>query len=296
MPVARLPTGTYLQLPIVVVHGAHAGPAMWVNAAIHGDELNGIDIIRNVLDRTDARRLHGTLMAVPIVNVFGIANQSRYLPDRRDLNRSFPGSKSGSLAAQLAHLFMSEVVERCSHGIDLHTGSNHRTNLPQVRADLRDAETLRCARAFAPPALVQGSQRSGSLREAATRRGRVVLLYEAGEPNRFNEDAIQRGTAGVLRVMKLVGMRSDAPPKPKEKPTRIDASRWIRAPRSGIFHLDVSLGQRVRSRQHVGRVYDPLGEHVSEVRAAASGVVIGHTNNPIVSRGDALVHVATPIA
>ncbi|MFW6198438.1 MAG: M14 family metallopeptidase, partial [Acidobacteriota bacterium] len=145
LPVARLPTQQMLSLPVKVLHGSRPGPRLWLSAAIHGDEVNGVEIIRRVLDAVRPEELAGTVVAVPIVNVFGFVQQSRYLPDRRDLNRSFPGSRRGSLAARLARLFLTEVVERCSHGIDLHTGSLHRSNLPQVRGDLDDPETRRCA-------------------------------------------------------------------------------------------------------------------------------------------------------
>jgi predicted deacylase len=168
LPVARLPTQTHLSLPVAIIHGARPGPTLWLSAALHGDEIGGVEIIRRVLSRVSAPRLDGSLIAVPIVNVFGFISQSRYLPDRRDLNRSFPGSARGSLAARLAHLFMTEVVKQCTHGIDLHTGSSHRRNLPQIRADLDDPDTRRIATAFGATVMIHSRVRDGSLREAAT--------------------------------------------------------------------------------------------------------------------------------
>jgi predicted deacylase len=290
--VARLPTGTRLSLPLIVVHGKRPGPRLWLSAAIHGDEINGVEIIRRVLQEVDPQTLRGTLVAAPVVNVFGFIQQSRYLPDRRDLNRSFPGSARGSLASRLAHLFMSEVVSRCTHGIDLHTGSHHRVNLPHVRADLDDPETARLARAFGSRVMVRAALRDGSLRAAAKERGIPVLLYEAGEALRFGDEAIQSGVQGVLRVLSVLGMRAlgDVP----RRKTTLVAKRtlWVRARRSGIFHLEAELGRRVRQDDEIGFIADASGESSNRVRARAEGLVIGCTANPLVNRGDALVHIA----
>ena len=176
IPVSRLPTQTLLSLPVKVVNGIQPGAKLWLSAAIHGDELNGVEIIRQVLDRIDAQKLRGTLITVPIVNVFGFIDQSRYLPDRRDLNRSFPGSETGSLASRLANLFLREVVDKSTHGIDLHTAAIHRTNLPQIRCNLKDGETYNFAKAFNAPIMLHSDTRDGSLRRAATKKGIPVLL------------------------------------------------------------------------------------------------------------------------
>ncbi len=288
LPVSRLPTQTWLSLPVEVVNGARSGPHLWLSAAVHGDELNGVEIIRRVLQKLDPRDLAGAVIAVPIVNVFGFINQSRYLPDRRDLNRSFPGSASGSMAARLAHLFMTEVVQQCQYGIDLHTGSQHRSNLPQIRANFRDPETLRCAEAFAPPVLLHSELRDGSLRQAAAQRQCHVLLYEAGEPMRFDEEAIDLGVRGVLRVMAALGMGKHHP-RPRYKPQRFEQTTWIRARRSGILRLQVKLGETVEPHQVLGFIADAFGENSSPVRAPQRGLVIGVNNNPLVSRGEALV-------
>lgn len=291
IPVARLFTQTMLSLPVTAVTGTTGGPRLWVDAALHGDELNGAEIIRRLLEKVSPDRLKGTLIAVPIVNVFGFVQQSRYLPDRRDLNRSFPGSPRGSLAARLAHLFLTEVVRRCTHGIDLHTGSHHRTNLPQVRADLDHPEAGRCARAFGAPLTIHANAIRGSLRHAATRLGIPILVYEAGEPQRFNEDAIRSGVTGILRVMAALGMVA----KPKGRAPRTTEVRdtfWERSPRSGILHLRVRLGQQVRENEPLCTISDAFGDQAVQVGAPHDGVVIGRTNNPLVHRGDAIVHLA----
>lgn len=291
LPAARLATGSPLGLPVEVVHGLRPGPRVWLAAAIHGDELNGVEIIRQVLSECSPRRLAGTLVAVPIVNVFGFITESRYLPDRRDLNRSFPGSARGSLAARIAHLFMKEVVEGSQVGIDLHTGSADRTNLPQIRADLSDGETRELARAFGAPIVIHSGLRDGSLRAAAGARGARVLVYEGGEPRRFNRSAIDAGVTGTLRVLAALGMRRNSP----SPPGPILESRktaWIRAGRSGLFRAEVEPGDRVEKGQRVGLIKDAFGDQALRVKARTGGVVIGLSLQPHVNRGDALMHVA----
>lgn len=295
LPVARLPTETWLSLPIEVVNGRHPGPRLWMSAAIHGDEINGVEIIRQVLSKLDARRLRGSIIAAPIVNVFGFISQSRYLPDRRDLNRCFPGSPRGSMASRLSHLFMTEVVRQSTHGIDLHTGSNHRTNLPQIRADLSDPETRRCAKAFAAPVMIHSETRDGSLRQAALIEGLHALVYEGGEPLRFDPEAIELGVAGICRVLEELGMQKLRPKHKAGPSVEVAHGTWIRARRSGILRLDVRLGQEVRRNQPLGIVADAFGDNGAAVTAPCFGLVIGHTNNPLVSQGDALVHLAEPV-
>lgn len=293
IPVAGLPTQTMLSLPVAVVHGIHPGPRLWLSGAIHGDEINGVEIIRQVLKQVKAKQLTGTLIAVPIVNVFGFIEQSRYLPDRRDLNRSFPGSPRGSLAARLAHLFMTEIVSRCTHGIDLHTASGHRINLPQIRANLQDAETERCAQAFGAPVMIHASTRDGSLREAASKQGISVLLYEGGEALRFDPDAIDVGVQGILRVMGCLGMYSCAIASEAKPPLSVQKTQWVRASRSGILRLRIELGQQVEKKQSLGAIADPFGDTTSQVHAPCNGLVIGYSQNPLVNQGDAIVHLAT---
>ncbi|NJL54249.1 MAG: succinylglutamate desuccinylase/aspartoacylase family protein [Spirulinaceae cyanobacterium RM2_2_10] len=291
IPIANLPTQTLLSLPVSVLHGLQPGACLWLSAAIHGDEIAGVEIIRRVLARIQPQQLRGTLLAVPIVNVFGFIEQSRYLPDRRDLNRSFPGSANGSLAARLAHLFMAEIVSRSTHGIDLHTASDHRTNWPQIRANLDDPETQRCAIAFAAPVAIHASIRDGSLRQAASKRNIPVLLYEAGEALRFDEPAIQCGVQGILRVMAALDM-IDAPELPPPSSIlELASSKWVRAVRSGILHLTVALGDRVERRQTLGFITDAFGEKTTKVFANTDGIAIGYTRNPLVNQGDAIVHL-----
>jgi predicted deacylase len=245
-----------------------------------------------VLDVLDPARLAGTVIAVPVVNVFGFVQQSRYLPDRRDLNRSFPGSRSGSLAARMAHLFLTEVVGHCTHGIDLHTGAQHRMNMPQVRANLDDPETRKCAAAFGAPLMIHGKTIHGSLREAAGKQGIPIIVYEAGEPMRFNRRAIAIGERGVMQVIQALGMLP-GPRKRRRAPTvEIRRTAWVRAHRSGIVDLRVRLGDRVREGDVLGVVRDAFGESVGEIEATHTGLVIGISNNPLLHRGEAVAHLA----
>jgi len=290
LPVARLVTGNWLHLPVSVINGKTPGPTLFLSAAIHGDELNGVEIISRILRELDPKILRGVVLAVPVVSMFGFLNQSRYMPDRRDLNRSFPGSANGSLTARLANLFMKEVVGRSDYGIDLHTGSNERSNLPQIRADLDDETTLQLAEAFGAPIMIHSRTRDGSLRAAAVKQGIPVLLYEGGEANRFDDKAITSGVSGIVNVMRTLGML-DGEPKATEV-IRSDKSRWARASRSGIFHCACDLGQRVEKGQSLGTIGDIFGETQATVRSGDNGLVIGKLNNPLVNRGDALVHVA----
>jgi predicted deacylase len=292
LPITRLVTGADVSLPVQVVHGREPGPAVWVNAAIHGDEVMGVEVIRQVLTTLDAKRLRGTVVAVPVVNVLGFMVGDRYLPDRRDLNRSFPGSARGSLASRIAHLFMSEVVAKCEVGIDLHTAADRRSNLPQIRADLDDPRTRELAEAFGAPAMLHARLRDGSLRQAAREVGATVLLYEAGEVMRFDEVPIAAGVAGVRRVLAALGMTDAIEGEPGSPTVASRRSGWVRARGTGILHLEVHLGDYIEAGRRLGGLSDTFGRRVRLVHANRSGVVIGLTRAPIVNAGDALVHIA----
>jgi predicted deacylase len=291
LPVVNLYTSAPVALPVVVQRGHEAGPTLFVSAALHGDEIIGVEIIRRLLRMPALKDLHGTLLAVPIVNTLAFLHQSRYLPDRRDLNRSFPGSARGSLASRLAHLFMTEIVRPCALGIDFHTGSLHRTNLPHIRANLDEPETRRLAEAFGARVMINAKTRDGSLREVASRDGTRVLLFEAGAPQRFNEFAIEAGLAGTLRVMAALEMIEqivERAPTPAYSP----GSSWVRARRGGIYRRTVGLGDTIAVGQSLGLISDAFGEMPVTVRAHTSGIVIGHTLDPLASQGDGLVHIA----
>ena len=293
LPITRLVTGGDISLPVRVVHGREPGPTVWVNAAIHGDEVMGVEVVQQIVASLSPKTLRGTLVAVPVVNVFGFMTGDRYLPDRRDLNRSFPGSARGSLASRIAHLFMREIVSGCEVGIDLHTGSDRRSNLPQVRADLDDERTRELAQAFGAPVMLHAKIRDGSLRHAAREQGAKVLLYEAGEPLRFDAYAVDAGVVGVRRVLAALGMTEPVDEPPVEPSLECRSSGWVRARRTGILHLDVRLGQKVSDGERLGTLFDSFGKTLRAVYANRDGIVIGRTEAPLVNSGDAVVHIAS---
>jgi predicted deacylase len=294
LPIARRYTANRVFVPVHVVHGKQEGPRLLVCAAVHGDEINGVEIVRRVLASPGIGRIRGSLIAVPIVNVYGFVAQTRYLPDRRDLNRSFPGSARGSLASRLAHTVMTELASNVTHAIDLHTGALHRDNLPQIRATLDDGETVEMARAFGVPVILHAALRDGSLREALKERGVVSLVYEAGEALRFDELSIRAGVRGVRGVMRSLGMlpSKNRTPKPEREPVMSRASQWVRAPESGIVRTSLRLGQEVHKDDVIALISDPLGHEETKVVAPEDGIVIGRINLPLVNEGDALFHIA----
>ena len=292
LPIADLYTGTSLSMPVQVVCGRRAGPVLVVSAAIHGDELNGVEVIRRLLKRTSIRNLRGTLVAVPIVNVHGFLNQSRYLPDRRDLNRSFPGSSKGSIASRTASVFLKQIMATADVGIDLHTGAINRSNLPQIRARLDDKRTTELAHVFGVPVIVNSNIRDGSLRDSATELGVPMLVYEAGEALRFDEISIRAGVLGVDRIMRHMGM---LPPLKKTRTVKsvvAASTSWVRAPYSGIVSRKVKLGARVTEGQRIALVGDPLGDAEADVIAPFDGIVIGRSNLPLAHEGEALFNIA----
>lgn len=293
LPVTDLSTNTPVSMPVQVICGKRPGPTLLVCAAIHGDEISGVEIIRRVLKLSALRRLHGTLVAVPIVNLFGFISQSRYLPDRRDLNRSFPGSPQGSLASRIAHLFLDEVVAKCTHGIDLHTGAIHRGNYPQVRANLEDPEAARMAMNFGVPVVINASLREGSLRQAAKGHGVPLIVYEAGEALRFDEMSIRAGVKGIMRVMRGLGMLHVVRGGGKSlAPIIARSTTWLRSPASGILRASVVLGAQVRAGASLARIANAFGDDEVVLKSPWNGIVIGRTNLPLVYEGDALFHIA----
>ena len=291
LPVSTLSNHTHVTLPVHVVHGEATGPTMFLSGAIHGDEIQGVEIIRRILTHPALQTLRGTLLAVPIVNSFGFLNHTRYMPDRRDLNRCFPGSDRGSLASLVADIFFREVVLKSQYGVDFHTAALHRSNLPQVRLAPDEPELLQLAQAFAPPVILISKLRERSLRLSAGEAGVKVLLYEGGEALRFDELAIDAAVRGTLRVMAHLGM-VEPTSRPVGKTVFSDASSWLRAPESGILHTTRRTGDRVGKGEVVGVVADPLGQASLPLFSDWDGIIVGRTNLPLVNRGDAVFHIA----
>jgi len=292
LPVADLYTATSLCMPVQVFCGRRPGPVLLVSAAVHGDELNGVEIVRRLLKRKSLRSIRGTLVAVPIVNVHGFLDQSRYLPDRRDLNRSFPGTPKGSIASRMAHIFMKELVSKADYGIDLHTGAINRSNLPQIRGNLDDDVTLELAKAFGTPVIVNSNIRDGSLRACANDLGIPMLIYEAGEALRFDEVSIRAGIRGVLNVMRKIEMLPPSKRKRTTVPLLAHTTKWVRAPASGIVTGKAKLGSKITEGESLASISDPLGAYEEAAVAPFDGIVIGRSNLPLAHEGDALFNVA----
>lgn len=285
---------TDVKMPVEVIRGRKDGPTFFISSTIHGDEINGIEIVRRLLASPKLKKICGTLIVIPIVNIFGFNDRSRYLPDRRDLNRCFPGLKNGSLTSQLAYKFMQEIVLKSDFGIDLHTGAFHRCNYPQIRADISDKFTLDLAKSFGAPVIIGSNLRDGSLRAAVTQANIPMILYEVGEALRFDEVGINIGVNGILNVMREIGMIKTRKPKMPEKKILIArSSSWIRAPRSGIHIPHQKLGKHVKKGDLLGEISNPFGDHKTAIKAHETGVIIGMSMLPLVNKGDALFHIAS---
>lgn len=295
IPVATLFDYTQMSLPVEVISGKKLGPIMFVSAAIHGDELIGVEIVKRLLARKELKKIHGILICIPIVNPFGYNNNTRYLPDRRDLNRSFPGSAEGSLAARMAHTFLNEIVYKCEYGIDIHSGAIHRNNFPQIRLDLGNSAEVKLAHVFGAPVIIQSPLRAGTLRQAAAAKGIKTLLYEGGEALRFDEYAINIAVHGILNVMQEIKMISKDQDEMQATKTVMTAksSHWIRAQNSGSMKTTKKLGSFVQQGDLLGVISDPFGQRKFGVYASKAGIIIGAVTMPLVNRGNALFHIAT---
>ena len=294
LPVGNITSSSPVTLPVEVVHGKKEGPCLLVTACLHGDELNGAEIVRRLLRSPALKRLRGTLLAVPVLNLPAFLMRTRYLPDRRDLNRCFPGGASGSLGARLANVVTTEVLSRCDAVIDLHTGAVNRPNLPQIRVSAGENEAMRLARAFGAPVIMAASVRDGSFRKVCQEAGKPIILFESGEAARLEAATIRFGLRGITAVMRslamLPGRRGGTP---KKLPAVIcRKSSWERSPTFGLFTPLIQLGRAVSEGDVLGFVADPLGGEESQVVASLEGIVVGRTNEGLVNEGDALFHIA----
>lgn len=294
IPMPKLYDCTPLSLPVHIINGKLPGPTLCITAAVHGDEINGTEIIRRMLKKKTINKLRGTLIAIPIVNIYGFIYQERYLMDRRDLNRSFPGTKKGSIASRLAYMLTSEILSKSSHIIDLHTGSNHRSNLPQIRANLDVNEVHELALAFNVPVILHASLRDGSMRQYANELNIPFLLYEAGEALRFDELSIRSGVNGILGVMTALDMLTMKPQKIKQlTPEIARSSYWVRAPISGICRPKKKLGMKVKQGELLAIIANPTSSDEYKLKSPITGIVIGQYNLPLIHAGAALFHIAT---
>ena len=286
--------GTPTVLTAHVIRGRRAGPIVFVSATIHGDELNGIEIIRRLRQIPLLDKLRGTLVLVPVVNIYGAMNLSRYLPDRRDLNRNFPGSAKGSLTSRVAKTFFDEIVSKCDMGIDLHSASIHKNNLPQIRTNIEDEYTLMLGIAFGAPVVLHSELRDGSLRAVAQEQKIPILLYEAGEALRLDEKSINIGVKGIINVLRANEMlpKLHRTTSRQIKPALSKSSSWIRAQESGMIQTLKNLGDVVEKGDVIARIEEMFEDQGFEVIAPFAGIIIGKTQIPLIHEGDAIFHIA----
>ncbi|WP_026809581.1 succinylglutamate desuccinylase/aspartoacylase family protein [Arenibacter latericius] len=297
LDIAKLHTGTKIEVPIIVQRGKKPGPVLLITGGIHGNEVNGVEIIRLLISKKYNRPEVGTVVCIPVVNIFGFLNQTREFPDGRDLNRVFPGSPRGSLASRFAYHIMKEIAPLADYCIDYHTGGESRFNAPQTRINKDDVESMELAKVFGAPFVVLANTREKSFREAMAKMGKKVLLFEGGKSLDINDMVTQTGIAGALRVMDHLGMRNfteelSLMERKSLSPVTIESSQWVRAKYSGMFHPFVALGAKVKKGDLLGSVSDPFGNFERSIKAAATGHVICINQSPIVNQGDAILHIS----
>lgn len=291
--IARLPSHTWIDLPVFVYRSLHDGPALLLTAGIHGDEINGIEVVRRLISRKMLSPDFGTVIAIPLVNVYGFINTSRNLPDGKDLNRCFPGGNAGSLARQIAHIIMSEILPNADYAVDFHTGGSKISNYPQIRALLNNEQNLELAKAFGAPYIINSNLIDKSFRKAAAQIGKPVLVFEGGESLRLDQYAIQEGMNGVIRLMHHLKIKKSY--LTKQKSTILRERSWTRAKMSGIFNAKVQCGDQVNKNQMLAVLTDPYGNLRVPVKSPINGFVIGINNMPVVNAGDALFHIGKEI-
>ena len=288
--VAKLPSHAKIDISITVSRGVEDGPVLLLLGGLHGDEINGVETVRRMIEKGWNKPDRGTVVSIPILNVFGFIFFSRSLPDGKDVNRSFPGNKNGSLASRLAHYLTNNILPIIDYGVDFHTGGAQRTNYPQIRCSFQDEKSVEMAKAFHAPFTLNSPYRPRSLRQTAMKMGKKIIVFEGGESSRFDEMAITHGMEGAMRLMHSLGMIDDYK-KPFSDNVIIRNSSWVRAKKSGIFNPQVVSGQSVLKNQVVGYITDTFGEFSKVVKSPARGFIVGLNNNPIVYQGDALMHI-----
>lgn len=295
MDIARLYTGSKLEVPIIINRAKKDGPCLLISAGIHGDEINGVEIVRQLVSNKYHLPDYGTIICVPVVNTFGFVNMKRAFPDGRDLNRMFPGSKSGPLASRFAHKFMTEVAVHADYGIDFHTGGAMRFNYAHIRISKNDPETLELAQAFGAKFTMYSAQKEKSFRHAMSNTGKKVLLFEGGKSLSLDRNVTRDGVNGALRVMKHLGMNDHSDvlkSEPANEPIIIEKSVWLRAEKSGMYRSWVRVGEHVEKGAIIGSISDPFGFEEKKIKSKFSGYIINNNHLPMVNQGDAIINIA----
>ena len=292
LDVAMLHTRTPIQVPVIVRRANVDGPTVLLMAGLHGDEINGIEIIRRIIRKKMHIPTSGTIICLPVFNIFGFLNMKRELPDGRDLNRSFPGTKSGSLASQFAYHFMKEIAPHVDYIIDFHTGAAQRSNYPQIRCVLADEESYTLAKIFNPPFILNSSYISKTVREAVIVRGKRMLLFEGGKANSMDRLVIDEGISGVKRILNHLGIRNFKLDYENDRsPVTLSDSKWMRSPSSGMFQVLLNNGTFVKKGQDIALITDPFGKFERKIKASMSGYIICVNESPVVYKGDAIIHI-----
>ena len=297
LDVAKLHTTTPILVPVIIERAKVDGPTVLLMAGMHGDEINGVEIIRRVIRKGFNKPQIGTIICLPVFNIFGFLNLKRELPDGRDLNRSFPGSESGSLASQFAFHFMKEIAPHVDYVIDFHTGSAQRNNFPQIRCVLDNEESVELAKIFNPPYILNSSYISKTIRESISKLDKKMLLFEGGKTNSIEEFIVEEGLNGVKRFLSHMGMRTFKIDLSKDRtPVVLSESRWMRSPNSGMFQALVKNGARVNKGEVIGIVTDPYGKIERKVKSNSEGYIICLNESPVVYKGDAIFHIGKEAA
>lgn len=288
----ELPTKTKIEIPIYVFRSSQPGPTVLLSAGMHGDEINGIEVIRKIITRKEIQNLQcGTVIAIPVMNTVSFLYQSRDLPDGRDLNRCFPGTKNGSLGSRIAYDLIKEIIPLIDFGVDFHTGGAKISNYPQLRCTFEDEKSLRIAQLFSPPIIINSIYREGTLRKEASKKDKPILVFEGGESLRFDYQAINEGLNGCLRLLHHHKMISDEiPPNPY---VQLKRSAWVRAKLSGLFHISKPNGAYVNKDEILGAICNPFGQVEARITSPFDGYIVGVNNQPVVNQGDALIHIGT---
>ncbi len=291
LPIAKLPTHTLIDLPIFIRSAKEEGPVVLISGGVHGDEINGVVTAKRLLEEVDDNLtlLKGTLIFIPLVNIYGFLSNSRTFPDGRDLNRSFPGSKKGSLAGRIAFILNEQIIPQIDYGVDFHTGGRMLSNYPQIRVDYSDKKALELAKAFGTHYVLNSKYIEKSFRKAAFKAKKRILVYEGGESMRLDDYAIEEGVSGTKRLLASLHMiENQSAPQPT---IFLKESNWVRARASGIFNASVKLGDSIKKGQILARISDPYGQIKEPVKSPTNGYVLGLNNLPVINVGDALVHI-----
>jgi len=289
----RLPTGTLIDIPIYVFNSKNPGPVILIQAGLHGDEINGIEIVRRMIHEKYFKIKKGTIIAVPILNVFGFIHFSRDLPDGKDVNRSFPGSKSGSLASRIAYHYTNAIWPQIDFCVDLHTGGARRHNYPQIRYTQGDKRSEQLAAIFDAPFSFHADLINKSFRKAAFKQGISTIVYEAGESMRFDDFSIQKGVQGILNILVHFGMSGPVFME-GSKTIYLEKRRWLRAPTAGMFIPKIVNGSDVKKGQVIGIITDAFAHHYRELKSPMNGYVFCINHQAVVNQGDALFHLGSP--